>query len=105
MERVEQLLGRFVDFVITPIIMIIFTAGFFLFVWGLVQFLWNLDEGSHEEGKRHMVWGIVGMFVMVSVWGILMLLQQTFGLCLDPGGSCNFDTSGLDLPDGFLIAE
>ncbi len=77
----EQLLRNFVTYIIDPAILVIFTAGFFLFVWGLVQFLMNLDKGSeNEEGKQHMLWGIVGMFVMASVFGIITLLNNTFDL-------------------------
>jgi len=41
----------------------------------------NLDKGGeHEEGKKHMLWGIVGMFIMASVYGIIALLDNTFDL-------------------------
>ncbi len=77
----EQLLQRFVDFIVTPAIFVVFAAGFFLFVWGLVQFIWNIDEGAQKsDGVRHMIWGILGMVIMVSVQGILMLLDNTFDL-------------------------
>ena len=77
----EQLLVNFRDFIINPAILVIFTAGFFLFVWGLVQFLLNLDQGGeNEDGKKHILWGIVGMFIMASVYGILALLDNTFDL-------------------------
>ncbi|MEK9153911.1 MAG: hypothetical protein AAB798_00400 [Patescibacteria group bacterium] len=77
----EQLLINFRDFIINPAILLIFTAGFFLFVWGLVQFLLNLDQGGeNEDGKKHILWGIVGMFIMASVYGILALLDNTFDL-------------------------
>lgn len=76
-----ELLGRFVDYIVTPAVYLVFAAGFFLFVWGLVQFLWNLNEGAdREEGISHMKWGIAGMFIMVSVKGILMLVNNTFEL-------------------------
>ncbi|MBI4068277.1 hypothetical protein HY413_02615 [Candidatus Kaiserbacteria bacterium] len=76
-----QILENFVTYIINPAILVVFTAGFFLFVWGLVQFLLNLDqEGKREEHLQHMLWGIVGMFVMASVYGILALLDNTFGL-------------------------
>lgn len=76
-----QLIENFVTFIINPAILLIFTAGFFMFVWGLVQFMIDLNKGGeHEDGKRHMLWGIVGMFVMASVYGILALLNNTFGL-------------------------
>ena len=81
MEPAQQLINRFSEYIITPAIFLVFTAGFFLFVWGLVQFLWNLEESSsREEGKRHMLWGIIGMFVMVAVYGIIQLLDTTFDL-------------------------
>lgn|SRR3989338_4903009 len=77
----EQLLKNFVSYIINPAILVIFAAGFFLFVWGLVQFIMNLDKGGeHEEGKKHMLWGIVGMFIMASVYGIIALLDNTFDL-------------------------
>ena len=46
-----------------------------------MEFLWNLNEGGeNKEGKQHMLWGIVGMLIMISVWGILDILDNTFGL-------------------------
>ncbi|MBP9757639.1 MAG: hypothetical protein KBD06_03510 [Candidatus Pacebacteria bacterium] len=67
--------------IIRPIILLVFAGGFFLFMWGLVTFLWNSKEGEiATDGKQHMLWGIVGMFVMVSVGGILTLILSTFGI-------------------------
>lgn len=77
----EQILRNFVTYIIDPAILLVFTAGFFLFVWGLVQFMMNLNKGGeNEEGKQHMLWGIVGMFLMASVYGIVTLLDNTFEL-------------------------
>lgn len=73
-------MDRLVDFVINPAILLVFSAGFFLFIWGLVQFLWNLEGGEIDNGKRHMLWGIVGMVVMVSVYGIIAIIDNTFDL-------------------------
>lgn len=81
MESTMNIMQRFDAFIITPAILIVFSLGFFLFIFGLVEFLWKLNEGGdNKEGKQHMLWGIVGMFIMVSVWGILELLDNTFGL-------------------------
>ena len=77
----SQILNNFVSYIINPAILVIFTAGFFLFVWGLVQFVMDLNSGGeHEERKQPMLWGIVGMFVMASVYGIIALLDNTFDL-------------------------
>lgn len=76
-----QLLENFTTYIINPAILVVFTAGFFLFVYGLVQFMLDLDKGANREQHiQHMIWGVVGMFVMASVYGILTLLDNTFDL-------------------------
>src|SRR3989338_5516113 len=81
MDSVSNIMYRFETYIINPAILVIFALGFLLFVYGLVEFLWKLNEGGDtEEGKQHMIWGIVGMLIMVSVFGILELLDNTFGL-------------------------
>lgn len=82
MNAAGNLIDRLVTYIIDPIILLVFAAGFFLFVWGLVQFLWKLDEGAQTSGKQHMLWGIVGMLIMVSVYGIIALIDDTFDLDL-----------------------
>lgn len=65
---------------------LLFAVGFFFFVLGLVQFLWNLEEGGkRQEGIEHMKWGIAGMLIMVSFQGIIMLLDSTFDLRVREG--------------------
>lgn len=83
-----DLLDRIVVFVIDPAVKVIFTLGLFFFLWGLVQFLWNLKDGqASETGKSHMVYGLVGMLIMVSVYGIIALIMNTFGIDIGPGGN------------------
>jgi len=80
MNAASEVLNRFVHYIIDPAILIVFAAGFFLFVYGLVQFIYKLDEGAQSDGKQHMIWGIVGMVIMVSVYGIITLIDETFDL-------------------------
>ena len=85
-QPASDVLEKIKEEVFQPIAIVIFTAGFFLFVWGLVKFLWNV-EGKKEEGKQHMLWGVIGMFVMVSIWAIIALLDNTLGLGATTGGA------------------
>ena len=107
MQAIGNIMGRFWNLIIAPTILIIFACGFMLFIYGLVEFLWKINEGGDTaEGKKHMLWGIVGMLIMVSVYGIIALLSNTFGLGVDPfTGSYNPDTSRLNditIPSGFF---
>lgn len=81
-----DVLQRIVDLILNPLILLIFSLGFLLFLWGLLEFLWNgANPQKHEAGKQHMIWGIVGMFIMVAFWGIIMLIVNTFGFDLPRG--------------------
>jgi hypothetical protein len=54
------------------------------FFWGLAKFILSAgDEKKIQEGKDIMIWGTVGLFVLVSIWGILTLLYGE----LDFGGA------------------
>jgi len=51
-------------------------------VWFLFEvFMYTIagDEEKKTSAKKGMIWGIIGIFVMVSVWGLVAILQSTFG--------------------------
>jgi len=72
--------------VINPIIGFLFALALAYFFFGLIKFLVNKgkDENSVTQGKSHMVWGIIGMFIMVSVFGIMNLITGTIGADINP---------------------
>ncbi len=77
----EQILERVITYVVDPAIRVVFTLGLFLFIWGIVEFMWGLKEGrASDEGKKHMVYGLIGMLIMVSVYGIISVIVNTFKL-------------------------
>lgn len=52
-----------------------------VFIIGVIRYIKNADDSSaREEGRNFMIYGIVGLFVMISVWGLVGVLQGTFGL-------------------------
>ena len=64
---------------INGLIPIVLAITVLIFFWGLAMYL--LDAGNSErksEGIRIMVMGVLALFVMVSIWGIIGVLQQTF---------------------------
>jgi hypothetical protein len=53
-----------------------------MFIWGVIKFfIINADEeAKREQGKQFMIWGIIALAVMLSVWGLVGILSNTFGL-------------------------
>jgi len=58
------------------------------FFWGIVQYIWGIREGKLDKiaaGNQFMVWGLIGLFVMFSVYGIINYAGSIFGI--QPGGT------------------
>ncbi len=53
------------------------------FVYTVFQYTIRESEKDKEEVKTQIVWGIVGIFIMVSVWGLVNVLKSTFNLSND----------------------
>ncbi len=51
-----------------------------VFFWGLIKYLWGANAENASEGLKLMFWGIIAIFVMVSIWGIIALLRTSFGV-------------------------
>ena len=79
--NINDLLGRINQFILNPLIVLMFVVALLVFFWGLVEFIYKAgSEDGREVGKRNMMYGIIGMFVMVGVYGIITLILNTFGL-------------------------
>jgi hypothetical protein len=66
--------------IINPILALIFAAGLMVFIFGVVEFMFGLsgEVGEKKEaGKQHMLWGLVGMFIMAAAFSILKILANT----------------------------
>lgn len=77
----DTFISRFKVQIIQPTIMFLFAVALLVFIWGLVQFLGNPEsEEGRAGGKRHMIYGLIGLLIMSSALGILRLTVNTFDL-------------------------
>ncbi len=81
----QQIIDGISAMIIQPIVSLLFAVGFLVFLWGLIEFIANPTESSKRKtGIDHMMFGILGLLIMVSIWGIVGLVTSTLGL--DCGG-------------------
>lgn len=74
----QSLIG-FINNILVPLL---FAAAFIVFIWGIFQYfiMGGHDEEKKEKGKSLMLYGLIGFFLMVSVWGLVNILTGTFNL-------------------------
>ncbi len=65
----------------TVIVPVIFALAFLVFIWGVFKFVANAgDETKRAEGRQFILWGLLGIVVLFSVWGFVNLLLSTLGI-------------------------
>ena len=69
---------KIVTNIFNPIVGVMFGLAFVVFLYGVLEFIQGgSNEKSVETGKRHMIYGILGLVIMVGVKGIIALIQST----------------------------
>ncbi len=63
---------------IIPVVMILATV---VFLWGVVMYVVaGGDEDKVKTAKQYIILGLIGLFIMVAVWGVVKALVNTFGV-------------------------
>lgn len=74
LQRVDQV-------IINPLILLVFVLATLYFLYGIVKFLDpNTGEKDKIDARNAMLWGIVGMAIMFSVYGLMAFVLNTFGV-------------------------
>jgi len=78
MAEVDRLLGRISTLILNPVLGLLFVLALAYFIIGMIKFIAGGDnEDERAKGKSHMIWGILGLFIMVAVYGVITIIQNT----------------------------
>ena len=66
--------------VLNFLIPICITLGVVYFIWAVIQYVTVKDEEERAKSKTHMIYGLIGLFVIVSIWGLVGFLGTTVGI-------------------------
>ena len=67
--------------IINPLIILMFAVALVFFLFGVFELISNADnEEKKTDGKKHMLWGIIGLTIMMGVWFILNVVMNTFNI-------------------------
>lgn len=71
----DQLIG-FLNYIVPALI----TIAVVFFIWGVIQFMTSSDEEQKKMARAKIINGLIGLFVIVAFWGIIAIVQRTFGV-------------------------
>ncbi|HEY4515711.1 MAG TPA: hypothetical protein VJH67_00810 [Candidatus Paceibacterota bacterium] len=78
MTNFTQLVNKFIDLGGAAIPLIVAIA-FLLFVWGVAGFIRSTGSDTDMQKKKGiLIWGVVGLFVIFTIWGIISFLRTEF---------------------------
>lgn len=86
-----SLLSKF-EGLVARVIPILIGLALLAFLWGLLRYLFTQNK---EDAKGFMIWGIIMLFVMTSVWGLVTILRDTV---LGSGSNTNLPPSVPSIP-------
>jgi phosphotransferase system glucose/maltose/N-acetylglucosamine-specific IIC component len=86
--QAEQVAFSFVqrvnEVIVFPLIILLTTIALLVFLWGGFQFVVNAgNEAGRQKGRSQMLWGIIGLLVMLSAYAILTIATNTIGVDVD----------------------
>lgn len=77
----DSFIGNVDRMIINPLILFLFALAVVYFLYGVLEFIMNQEnEEAKTKGKSHMLWGIIGITIMMGVFTIMNILLSTLGI-------------------------
>ncbi len=66
--------------ILNALLPVLIALGIVYFVWGVISYVVGNDEEAKKKGRDRIIYGIIGLAVIIGVWGLVKILGNTFGL-------------------------
>lgn len=77
----QPLLEKAVVAIVNPMIQVIFAVALVIFIYGIFEFVRGADNPEvRNKGQQHIIYGLIGLFIMISVFTIEGILLNTLGV-------------------------
>ena len=76
-DRITSVLKSILG-IVDLVVIIAVGCAFLFFFWGLASFIYKSGTGGSDtvqDAKNKMFWGVIGIFVLTSIWGIIYFLK------------------------------
>ena len=69
--------------IVTSLVPILMALGVIYFIYGVATYVIAADAEAQKAGRDRMIFGIIGLVVIVAIWGLVSVLTSTFGISTD----------------------
>lgn len=77
----DTFIGNVNRMIVNPLILLLFALAVAFFLYGMLQFLASgQNDEKRTQGKKHMLWGVVGMTIMMGVFFVMNLILSTLDI-------------------------
>lgn len=103
-----EFVARFNEVILYPVILLLTGIAFLVFLYGCLVYITHAENSSaREQGRNHIIYSLIGMFVMLVAYAILTIAANTFGLQNRLDCANNPNSAGCDevmrLPGGSVV--
>ena len=80
-SEVARILNNIDRYILNPLIGLVFAVALLIFFFGIFELIRDSQSGKEAgDAKKKVLWGLVGMFIMFSAYGLIHLIINTFGI-------------------------
>ena len=77
-EEVNKLVNNISVYILKPLIFSMFALATLVFIWGIQTFVGSADDvEARAKGARQMIWGILGMVIMIAAVALKTIIEKT----------------------------
>jgi len=75
---IDELINKLAEAIVNPLILLLFSFAFLVFLWGVFQFIYAADDmEARNTGKQHLLYGVIGMAIMSAAVGLEKIIEAT----------------------------
>lgn len=78
-QNLSSLICR-ISLVLNKIIPVLMVLAVVIFIWGVIMYVISSDEEAKKKGRNRMIWGIIGLVVILGMWGLVKMIQNSLGI-------------------------
>lgn len=79
-KSIKDMIQVLID-ILGLIVKLLWLLAFAVFIWGIVQFIAAAGNSSKKDAaKNYIIYGLIGIFVLLSFMGIIKIVGETFGI-------------------------